>query len=185
MKFMQKVICCLIAIVFISGCGEKPIAEYVETLYAIPQNVQDLMRYYNNIATFEVLSTEPVSYYSEASESTEYVHIAKVKILASLKGNFKKEDIIYVRQMGDNVHQTFKHIDETLGYYEIGQKYLAFLWESDYNEEILKDIKKYYVAEAYCGQFLINENNEIIKHPSEHDLFPDAKTVDDIIEQIP
>ena len=76
--------------------------------------------------------------------------------------------------MGDNVHQIFKHIDETLGYYEIGQKYLAFLWKSDYNEEILKNIKEYYAAEAYCGQFLINENNEIIKHPSEYDLFPDA-----------
>ena len=46
--------------------------------------------------------------------------------------------------------------------------------ESDYNEEILKNIKEYYAAEAYCGQFLINENNEIIKHPSEYDLFPDA-----------
>lgn len=102
-----------------------------------------------------------------------------------MKGNLKKEDIIYVRQMGDNVHQIFKHIDETLGYYEIGQKYLAFLWKSDYNEEILKNIKEYYAAEAYCGQFLINENNEIIKHPSEYDLFPNAKTVDEIIEQIP
>ena len=79
MKIIQKVICCLIAIMFISGCGGKPQATYVETLYAIPQNAQDLMTDFNNVATFEVLSTEPVSYYSEDLESTEYVHIAKLK----------------------------------------------------------------------------------------------------------
>lgn len=185
MKNIKKVICCLMAIMFISGCGGKPQATYVETIYAIPQDVQDLMTDFNNVATFEVISTEPVSYYSEASESTEYAYIAKVKILNSFKGPIKNGNIIYIMQHGDNAHQIYRKVEETLGYFIKGQRYLGFLEKSDFTEEVLKGVKEYYFIESYCGQFLINENNEIIKHPSEYDLFPDAKTVDDIIEQIP
>lgn len=165
--------------------------EYVDVCFIIPQTIVEMMSDFkcDNVVTFEVLSAKSEINMETTDENhTDYINIVKAKVDRSYKGDIKNGEIFNIVQLGDGVHQIYQHIEETLGYYKSGEKYLAFLEDLELEKskkELIKGVNKAYSANSHTGQFLINENDEIIKHPSKYDLFPDAKTVDDIINQIP
>lgn len=196
MKKLLTVFMCL----FLTGCGStisivssqlSSNPEYIYDSVKIYTAVSDMLTTHKNVATLEIISTRTeTSPSTENEEKKDYYLFSKAKIINAYRGNLKSGDIIYLYQLGDGSNTIWQSTDTTLGYYQKGQRYLTFMSAMDFDEQfrnqfnIVKNDLVFY-ANPYTGQFLINKNNEIIKHPSEYDLFPDAKTVDDIIEQIP
>lgn len=195
MKKLLIVFLCILCS-FISGCkdnldsqaiNQSSEAAYIYDCGIIYETASDMMDTFDTVATFEITATRSAMY-DQNQETGSYMLVSEARVINAYSGSLKNNDKVYLLQNGDGVNEIWQSIDETLGYYKKGQKYLAFVSPRDLDTDFRKLIdvgsKPVFSAFAYSGQYLIDENGNILEHPSNYDLFPDAKSVDEIISEI-